>query len=110
MSRRHQAALDHFDYQADAVKSPEYNQTLLRIDFVDPMFSQLGLDMDNRLGYAEQYREVVHEDKLKVGGATEASGYGFRVVGLGNSLLEAKDADTYTPPRQPRRKAMPERG
>jgi hypothetical protein len=34
--------------------------------------AELGWDMDNRLGYAEQYREGVHEDRIKVAGATKA--------------------------------------
>ncbi len=37
--------------------------------------------MDNQNGYAEAYREVIHEDKLKIGGATKAPDYSFRLAG-----------------------------
>jgi len=32
-------------------------------------------------GYAEAYREVIHEDRVKVGTATKAPDYSFRLVG-----------------------------
>jgi hypothetical protein len=54
--------IERFDQQRDQVRSPDYNETQLRIDFVNPLFAALGWDIDNRLGNAEQYREVVHED------------------------------------------------
>ena len=48
----------------------DYNQTLARRDFIDPFFRSPGWDIDNAQGYAEAYREVIHEDKIKIGGAT----------------------------------------
>jgi anti-sigma28 factor (negative regulator of flagellin synthesis) len=47
--------------------------------------------VDNENGYAESYREVIHEDKIKIGGATKAPDYSFRLPG-GKRLffLEAK--------------------
>ena len=54
------------------------------------MFAELGWDMDNRSGYAEQYREVVHEDRIKVAGATKAPDYSFRIGGNRKFFLEAK--------------------
>jgi hypothetical protein len=53
--------IDRFDQQSDQVRSPDYNETQLHIDFVNPMWAALGWDMDNAQGFAEQYREVVHE-------------------------------------------------
>lgn len=82
--------IDHFTRQADQVRSPDYNETQLRIDFVNPMFAQLGWDIDNHHGYAEQYREVVHEDRVKVAGQTKAPDYSFRVGGQRKFFLEAK--------------------
>jgi adenine-specific DNA-methyltransferase len=41
----------------------------------------LGWDIDNRNGYAETYREVIHEDRVKVGKATKAPDYSFRLSG-----------------------------
>ena len=82
--------IKHFDRQLDQVRSPDYNETQLRIDFINPMFAELGWDMDNRQGYAEQYREVVHEDRIKVAGATKAPDYSFRIGGSRKFFLEAK--------------------
>lgn len=82
--------IEHFDRQLDQVRSPDYNETQLRIDFINPMFAELGWDMDNRQGFAEQYREVVHEDRIKVAGATKAPDYSFRIGGARKFFLEAK--------------------
>ena len=56
--------IKRFDDQSDQVRSPDCNETQLRIDFVNPLFHALGWDLDNRQGYAEQYREVVHEGRV----------------------------------------------
>jgi len=82
--------IEHFDRQSDQVRSPDYNETQIRIDFVNPMFAELGWDMDNAQRYAEQYREVVHEDRIKVAGATKAPDYSFRIGGTRKFFLEAK--------------------
>ena len=82
--------IERFDHQLDQVKSQEYNETQLRIDFVNPMFRELGWDIDNTSGNAEQYREVVHEDRVRVAGATNAPDYSFRVGGNRKFFLEAK--------------------
>lgn len=55
-----------FGEHIDAYKSGSYNETQLRRDFLDPMFKELGWDMDNKAGYAEAYRDVIHEDQVKV--------------------------------------------
>jgi len=70
-----------FGEQIDSYKSGDYNETLTRRDFIDPMFKALGWDVDNSQGYAEAYREVIHEDKVKVGKATKAPDYSFRLPG-----------------------------
>ncbi|MBP9888288.1 MAG: N-6 DNA methylase [Leptospiraceae bacterium] len=70
-----------FDEQIDSYKKSDYNETLTRRDFIDPFFKALGWDMDNEQGAAESYREVIHEDKIKVGGATKAPDYSFRLAG-----------------------------
>ena len=70
-----------FEDQYDSYKHSDYNETLTRRDFIDPFFKALGWDMDNEAGYAEAYREVIHEDKVKVSGATKAPDYSFRLSG-----------------------------
>lgn len=79
-----------FDRNRDAYKSPDYNETRLRREFIDPFFEALGWDVANRLGYAEPYRDVVHEDSVKVGGATKAPDYSFRIGPLRRFFVETK--------------------
>lgn len=73
--------VNRFDEQKEFYRKAEYNETLTRRDFIDPFFKALGWDIDNENGYAESYREVIHEDKVKVGKATKAPDYSFRLVG-----------------------------
>ncbi len=82
--------IEHFDRQADQVRAPDYNEATLRIQFVNPLFAELGWDIDNRQGFAAQYAEVVHEDRVKVAGATKAPDYSFRIGGVRKFFLEAK--------------------
>jgi type I restriction-modification system DNA methylase subunit len=73
--------VERFGEQIDSYKKSDYNETLTRRDFIDPFFKALGWDTDNEQGYAEAYREVIHEDRVKVGAATKAPDYSFRLVG-----------------------------
>ena len=70
-----------FAEQIDSYKHSDYNETQTRRDFIDPFFKALGWDIDNQNGYAEAYREVIHEDKIKISGATKAPDYSFRLAG-----------------------------
>ena len=70
-----------FDEQIVSYKKTDYNETLTRRDFIDPFFKALGWDMDNSQGNAEAYREVIHEDKIKIGAATKAPDYSFKLAG-----------------------------
>ncbi len=70
-----------FDEQIASYKKADYNETLTRKDFIDPFFKALGWDMDNSQGNAEAYREVIHEDRVKVGAATKAPDYSFKLAG-----------------------------
>lgn len=90
------ALVARFEDQYDSYKNSEYNETLTRRDFVDPFFKALGWDIDNEEGYAEAYREVIHEDKIKIGGATKAPDYSFRLAG-GKRLffVEAKKPSVF---------------
>jgi type I restriction-modification system DNA methylase subunit len=70
--------------------SSVYNETQARREFIDPLFKALGWDMDNVEGYAEAYKDVIHEDAIKVGGATKAPDYAFRIGGTRKFFVEAK--------------------
>ena len=82
--------VERFDRELDAYRSGRYNETQVRREFIDPLFKALGWDIDNEQGYAEAYKDVVHEDAIKVGGATKAPDYCFRVGGTRKFFLEAK--------------------
>ncbi len=73
--------IERFEDQYDSYSRSDYNEALTRQDFIDPFFESLGWDMSNKNGYAEAYREVIHEDKLKISGATKAPDYSFRLPG-----------------------------
>lgn len=73
------------DYEAGA-----YKEAQVRKEFIDPFFKALGWDVDNMAGYAEAYKDVVHEDALKVGSASRAPDYSFRVGGTRRFFVEAK--------------------
>jgi SAM-dependent methyltransferase len=68
----------------------EYNETLTRREFIDPFFKSLGWDIDNAAGYAEAYKDVVHEDSLKIGGHAKTPDYSFRIGGERKFFVEAK--------------------
>jgi len=76
--------------QADHYAGASYNETQARCDFIDPLFEALGWDVANKRAYAEPYREVIHEDAIKVAGGTKAPDYCFRVGGRRMFFVEAK--------------------
>lgn len=82
--------VERFERNLDAYRSEVYNETRLRREFLDPFFKALGWDVDNESGTAEAYKDVIHEDSIKVGGATKAPDYCFRVGGTRKFFVEAK--------------------
>ena len=82
--------VERFGHNVETYKSISYNETQLRREFLDPFFEALGWDVGNTQGYAEAYKDVIHEDAIKVGGATKAPDYGFRIGGMRKFFLEAK--------------------
>jgi type I restriction-modification system DNA methylase subunit len=91
-----QELVTRFNEQLTAYKKLDYNETQTRRDFIDPFFKALGWDIDNEQGFAESYREVIHEDRVKVGKATKAPDYSFRIGG-GQRLffVEAKKPSVF---------------
>jgi hypothetical protein len=79
-----------FERNADEYQSAHFNEAMLRQQFVNPLFKCLGWDMDNEQGYAEAYKDVIHEAAIKIGGATKAPDYSFRIGGTPKFYLEAK--------------------
>ena len=82
--------VETFDQHIEAYRSQQYNETQLRREFIDPFFDELGWDVSNKAGYAQAYKDVIHEDAIKIGGATKAPDYCFRIGGARKFFLEAK--------------------
>lgn len=82
--------VERFTRNRDAYESSAYNEMQLRTEFIDPLFEALGWDIHNRQGNAEQYKDVVHEDSIKIGGYTKAPDYCFRIGGTRKFFVEAK--------------------
>jgi len=82
--------IERFAQHEDTYTSGRYNEAQARQEFIDPLFAALGWDMGNLQGYAEAYKDVVHEDAIKVGGVHKAPDYSFRVGGVRKFFLEAK--------------------
>lgn len=82
--------VERFTRNRDDYRSGRYNETQLRREFLDPFFEALGWDVNNRQGYAEAYKDVIHEDAIKIGGYTKAPDYCFRIGGTRKFFVEAK--------------------
>ncbi len=82
--------VERFARNRETYHSNNYNETQLRREFIDPFFAALGWDVDNKQGYAEAYKDVIHEDAIKIGGATKAPDYCFRIGQMRKFFVEAK--------------------
>ncbi len=82
--------VERFQRNQDAYKKPAYNEAQVRKEFIDPFFKALGWDMDNESGYAEAYKDVIHEDAIKIAGHSRAPDYSFRIGGARKFFVEAK--------------------
>lgn len=79
-----------FEQNIESYKSGHYNETQLRREFVDPFFETLGWDVNNEQGFAEAYKDVIHEESIRVGATTKAPDYSFRIGGQRKFFLETK--------------------
>jgi hypothetical protein len=58
--------------------------------------------MENVSSYAEAYKDVIHEDAIKIGGATKAPDYCFRIGGTGNFSSKRKNRRLISRPARTR--------
>ena len=73
--------VERFEDNRALYRSGNYNEARIRQEFLNPFFKALGWDIDNEQGYAEAYKDVIHEDSLEVEGAAKAPDYAFRIGG-----------------------------
>jgi len=82
--------IEKFNRNREAYHNPQYKEDQCRIEFINPFFEALGWDIANKQGFAEQYKEVIHEETLDISGQTKAPDYSFRIGGIRKFFLEAK--------------------
>ena len=82
--------IGRFQSHADTYRGPDYKEDHLRQEFLNPFLEAFGWDMANRAGHAPAYREVIHEDALKIEGPTKAPDYAFRIGETRKFFVEAK--------------------
>ena len=82
--------IDNFAANRSEYHKGDYNETQTRVDYVNPLFAALGWDIDNAAGLSEVLREVIHEDKIKIGGHSKAPDYSFRAGGTRKFFAETK--------------------
>ncbi len=80
------------------IRRADYNETEVRVQFINPLFEALGWDMRDAGGR----HEVRHEDRIHIGGKAKAPDYGFYLDGRRRFFVEAKkpavDIDRHTDP------------
>ncbi|MEE1372167.1 MAG: hypothetical protein U0J93_02155 [Parolsenella sp.] len=81
----HELVTKYANNRAEYLK-PSYNETALRVEFLNPLFTLLGWDVDNERGLSIYAREVIHESTVVVDDedpahATKKPDYAFRIGG-----------------------------
>jgi type I restriction-modification system DNA methylase subunit len=82
--------IERFEFHRQAYILGKYNETQLRREFVDKFFSALGWDVDNNKGFSEKYKEVLHEEPVRIRGTTLFFDYTFRIGGARKFIVETK--------------------
>lgn len=84
--------VDHFETNYPNFKRSSYNEAQLRIDFLDPLFSAFGWDVNNSSGKSTHEREVIIEESIQVVGSefNKKPDYTFRLNGSRKFFVEAK--------------------
>lgn len=82
--------VDRYREHKVGYRSIGYKEFRLRREFIDPFFQALGWDMSNVGGYAEVYKDVVHEDTIRIDDTNKAPDYAFRIGGIRKFFVETK--------------------
>ena len=82
--------VERFERNREQYRTATYNETQTRREFIDPLFAALGWDVANTGGATEAFKDVIHEDAIKIGGYTKAPDYCFLTGGVRRFFVEAK--------------------
>jgi len=52
--------VERFDQDRKVFLSADYKEEQLRLEFLNPFFTALGWDMDNKQGLSETFKQVIH--------------------------------------------------
>ncbi|MBP6786532.1 MAG: N-6 DNA methylase [Candidatus Promineofilum sp.] len=79
-------AITNFHDNLARIRRADYNETEVRVQFINPLFEALGWDMGDTSGR----HEVRHEDRIHISGKAKAPDYGFYLDGRRKFFVEAK--------------------
>ena len=79
-----------FDREHAYFTNPDYNEAMVRADFLDPFFRALGWDVGNAKGLIHTEREVDIEVRTALSGRQTRADYVFRVTRVERFTCEAK--------------------
>ena len=81
-----------YEQNRDYYLTPRFNETMLRSEFLDPLFELFGWDIKNSAGKRTNEREVLLEEPLKKDASTHSKkpDYTFRLFGERKFFVEAK--------------------
>lgn len=84
--------IQKYDQGRDFYRTARFNETMLRSEFLDPLFELLGWDIKNMAGKSTSEREVLLEEPLKDNAAshTKKPDYTFRLYNERKFFVEAK--------------------
>jgi hypothetical protein len=87
-----QQLIEKYQADRDYYLTGKYNETLLRSDFLDPLFELLGWDIKNNASRPTNEREVILEEPLKANASeySKKPDYTFRLYSERKFFVEAK--------------------
>ena len=75
--------VEKFERDKARFTNPQYNETQLRVEFINPLFEALGWNVRDSA-------HVSHEDRVIIEGKPKRPDYGFRIAGITRFFLETK--------------------
>lgn len=92
MNQKVKNLIEKFQSEINHYKNTSYSEAQVRLDFIDPLFSLLGWDINNSSGKSANEREVIVEETLKNEKSTHGKrpDYTFRSFSERKFFVEAK--------------------
>ncbi len=92
MNQKVKNLIEKFQSEINHYKNTSYSEAQVRLDFIDPLFTLLGWDINNSSGKSANEREVIVEETLKNEKSTHGKrpDYTFRSFSERKFFVEAK--------------------